>query len=203
MLNVAASPDPSPTDGRTHPRRSLSVPARVLIDGAEHVATLRDVSLSGLALECLVRPRVGAEAIVYADGLARMQGRVARLFRRGFGVGFELSERARERLAERIERAIGSDGTAESAPVIGLTAPTASSATCRCEVEGGEALTVRVLDVSVVGMTFESRHRPPLGTTVRLRGSEGQVVRHTATGFAIEFPSYWRNVPRWAGRVAL
>ena len=65
----------------------------------------------------------------------------------------------------------------------------------RLTVESGSSFGCKVLDLSLGGAAVEVEVRPPIGQKVVLGRTEGRVVRHTATGLAIEF------IPRVASAI--
>lgn len=195
MLNAFA-------DRREYPRHAFDLAVRYMINGVgEAAARLLDISLGGAAFACAGRPRVGDKVLAYVDALERFQGRVVRLFRGGFAVKFELGDRKRERLSRAIAlRAAESRNPAYSGQRQ-LARRDGAGKSCACILPGGGRIDCTVVNFSVVGAYLRAPQRPPVGSMVETGKAQARVVRHTEDGFAVEFTSYWENLPLWFGTV--
>ena len=83
------------------------------------------------------------------------------------------------------ERQVSDDGVNNERRTFRRT--TVDGGLARLTVESGSSFGCKVLDLSLGGAAVEVEVRPPIGQKVVLGRTEGRVVRHTATGLAIEF----------------
>ena len=173
---------------RTYDRFRVDLPARFLCSGREQDgALLLDVSAAGAALRARVRPRPGDDVVIYAEAGIRLAGRVVRWFASGFAIVFAAN-------ATRLSRILGKLGVVGPAAQAAIVpAPGAGPRLRRAD---GAALSGRVTAVSLVGVTVESKERPPLGTLLTVGQAEARVTAHEPDGFTAEFDAYWDTSAR-------
>ncbi|MBB4660090.1 PilZ domain-containing protein [Parvularcula dongshanensis] len=183
---------------RSHNKRqtdrvALHVPVKLLIDDVQYEGEVIDVSLSGVSVNCNVRPAIGAKVIAYVEGITRFEGTAARLFKGGFAFSYDLPQMKRERVARKLAELSGQPLPFEAA------APQPKPKTVESDerlvrfADGREGI-CRILDASVVGLTLLSQHRPPVASEVIVNDNPAKVVRHTRDGFVVEFTRYWQAV---------
>ena len=177
---------------RRYPRVPVSVKGRFLApDGSEHVCSIRDMSLSGIALISDVQVPMGSHVIVYLDDFGRFEGPAVRAFDDGFAIETALTGPRRDRVAERL--AIYAKGGDRAAGEGGRMFP--RYAPHEAGIEEGSVLTLsdgrtapcRIVDMSLGGANVATELRAPIGMNVSIGRMKGRVVRHTAEGIAIEF----------------
>ena len=184
-------------DRRQFVRVEVNSPCRYLVAGIEHMeAMLADVSQGGAAIMARNRPRMGEKVIAYVNHLIRLEGQVVRYFRGGFAIIFKLSQAKLVRVLRHLYPAAAEAfAKAESQKVEVESLPAVEK--CECRYLSGEKLEGVVTDLSVVGASFRSILRPPVGTRVMLGNTQAKVVRYTPDGFALEFEKYWETAPKW------
>lgn len=157
-------------------------------------ARLVDISAGGAGIRHASRPAIDSRIITYIENLDRFEGRVARLFRKGFAVEFAMSERKRERLKAAIET-IKSGGTLLAPERRLAKRVSGEGQAILCRFDNGETAECTIVDCSVANATLLSTLRPFLGSTLRVGKTRARVVRHTGKGFAVEFEDYWNARP--------
>ncbi len=171
----------SAAERRKQKRSSLKLQVRFLLqDGNEHGGTISDISVGGMHIATDVRPADGSIIIAYVEELGRLEGIVSRVDDSGIAVRLTLSAMRRDKLEERL----GSGK--KSAEGRRYHRESTSSVTRVLRADGRE-MAVRVIDLSLGGVSVESAEWPPLGEQVMVGKMRGRVVRHHETGVAIEF----------------
>lgn len=194
---------------RRHPRIELSLGVRFMgADGKEGTGRIRDITAGGAAVDSGQCPPIGMPIVLYIDEIGRVEGMVIRhvsdetqesavLY--GFAVRFVVSLAKAERIIEKITVALtpvdgenrgehGEDRESEDGTDDrrrhqreALSAPTT------VVLAGGGTIAVRVIDMSLSGVSVESSERPALGTFVEIGRARGRVSRHHERGFAVNF----------------
>lgn len=183
--------DQTGRERRRHPRVHVTVKGRFLApDGSEHDCSIRDMSLSGIALVSDAPVPLGAHLIVYLDDFGRFEGSVVRNFDGGFAIETALSGPRRGRVAERL--AIYANGAGKAgAGVRSFPRYVPQEA----GIDEGSILTLadgnsapcRIIDMSLGGANVATELRAPIGAEVSIGLMRGRVVRHTEEGVAISF----------------
>jgi hypothetical protein len=131
---------------------------------------------------------LGANIVLYVEGLGRFEGTIIRQDRIHVGVKFKYSKTTRERIAELIAIYL------ERGPFIYTSMRNRPRLTARkmmhsflLELESGEKQACDIVDITLSGATFKTEKRPALGERVLLGKTAGVVVRHTDFGFAVSF----------------
>jgi hypothetical protein len=177
---------------RRYPRVPVSVKGRFLApDGSEHACSIRDMSLSGIALVSDIDVPLGSHLIIYLDDFGRFEGPVVRTFDGGFAIETALTGPRRDRVAERlaIYAKGGEKAAAETRRVFPRYSPEEAG------IEEGSMLTLsdgrtapcRIVDMSLGGANVATELRAPIGMNVSIGRMKGRIVRHTDEGVAIEF----------------
>ena len=173
----------SPANRRVFERYRLEIPARTYYAGREDGgAILLDVSAVGAAVRMRRRPDIGEDVVIYAEAGIRLAGRVVRWFSSGFAIIFSAN-------AGRLQRILTKLGIAGR--TVQATMTPLPGAGPRLRRMDGSVLSGRVTSISVVGVTVESRERPPLGAPMTVGQAEARVTAHHADGFSAEFDAYW------------
>lgn len=177
---------------RRYPRVPVSVKGRFLApDGSEHACSIRDMSLSGIALVSDIDVPLGSHLIIYLDDFGRFEGPVVRTYDGGFAIETALTGPRRDRVAERlaIYAKGGEKAAAETRRVFPRYSPEEAG------IEEGSMLTLsdgrtapcRIVDMSLGGANVATELRAPIGMNVSIGRMKGRIVRHTDEGVAIEF----------------
>jgi len=184
--------DESGRERRRHPRVPVTVKGRFLApDGTEHPCSIRDMSLSGIALLADAEVPLGAHLIVYLDDFGRFEGPVVRAFDGGFAIETALSGPRRERVAERLNAY--ANGGAQTNVASNRAFPRYAPQDAGVEesslltLADGRTAACRIVDMSLGGANVATELRAPIGTRVSIGRMKGRVVRHTPEGIAIEF----------------
>lgn len=180
---------PTGEERRRHPRVPLTLKGRFLApDGGEHPCSIRDMSLSGIALLCDTPIALGAHLIIYLDEFGRFEGDVVRTFDGGFAIETALSGPRRERVAERLDAYAKGDTAPPARAFQRFSASEGGfEETQVLHLPDGRNIRCRVVDMSLGGANVAIEEREPIGTPVSLGRMKGRVVRHTDEGIAIAF----------------
>jgi PilZ domain len=178
----------SKRDDRRYRRISLSLPAQVVINTVdEYEGRLVNISPGDLALIADTNAVSGDAAVVRIKGLDMIEGTVARTFPDGFAVSFLLSKKRRVLLTEQLmlhANPAFSDGLEDR-----RATPRHRDSSTRtvCRLDDGTALYVKVVDMSVDGISVDAPRRPSVGSAIHIGRQSGVVVRHTPRGFVAAF----------------
>jgi hypothetical protein len=171
---------------RRHQRVKVSLLGRyMLADRREYPCQTLDMSPGGVSLVAPVCGKPGDRVVVYLDHLGRIEGTITRVFENGFAMGLVASARKRDKLAAQLT-------WLASRHVLGMPEdrrhdriePRRASTVLMVD---DQAITCRVVDVSLSGAAISLDERPPVGTAVTLGRTAARVVRHLETGIALEF----------------
>jgi hypothetical protein len=153
-----------------------------------------DLSPDGAGLKSTCSMALGANIVLYIDGLGRFEGTIIRQDRVHIGVQFKYSKITRGRIAELIatylERGPFIDTSMRSRPRLTARKMLHSFA---LELASGEKQACDIVDITISGASFKTDKRPALGERVMFGKTAGVVVRHTACGFAV---SFWDSATR-------
>lgn len=174
-------------DRRANVRVDLALTGRFLANGADdHSIMTRNISCGGAELVANTCPEIHSEVICYLEDLGRMEAEVVRQTRQGFAVRFNVSQRKREKIADRLT-------WLANYKQLGLTdereAPRyAGGGPALVKRSNGRVLQCRTIDISLSGAAFEADGpAPPLGEVVHVGNLTGEVVRTLRNGFAIRY----------------
>lgn len=171
----------SAAERRKQKRSSLKLQVRFLMqDGSEHGGVVSDISVGGMNIVSDVRPADGTIIIAYVEELGRLEGIVSRADGNGIAVRLTLSALRRDKLEERL-------GTGKKSSEGRRYHRESTSSVTRVLRADGREMAVRVIDLSLGGVSVESAEWPPLGEQVMVGKMRGRVVRHHESGVAIEF----------------
>ncbi|HUJ02906.1 MAG TPA: PilZ domain-containing protein [Rhizomicrobium sp.] len=177
----------SRADRRRYRRVNVDLPGRFFFpaDGREGECRVVDLSPGGAQIDSGFLPEPEAQIILYVEGFGRLEGQVTRPEGANFGVMFNCSALKRERIAEQLmllmNRGLLDDAVIrrhERAPAPGMATFTRSN---------GDVVACEVVDLSLSGVSLNTRLRPPVGETVLIGQMAGRVARHHEHGIAIEF----------------
>jgi hypothetical protein len=157
----------------------------MLADRREYPCQTLDMSPGGVSLVAPVNGKTGDRVVVYLDHLGRIEGTITRVFENGFAIGLVASVRKRDKLAAQLT-------WLASRHVLGMPEdrrhdriePRKASTVLMVD---DQAMTCRVVDISLSGAAISLEARPPIGTAVTLGRTAARVVRHLETGIAVEF----------------
>ena len=178
------------SDERRYRRIRLDLPARIVVNTTdEFEGRLLNISPGSLALLGEMKAVVGDAVVVRIKGLDVIEGTVARRFPDGVGVSFLLSKSRRALLTENLIR-LANPAFAEG---LGDRRETprhpGSNARTTCRLPDGTSLFVKVVDMSVDGVSVDAPRRPSIGTAILIGRQRGMIVRHTPRGFVVVYDS--------------
>ena len=179
---------------RLFERVDIAAPAKIFLRGREFAAKTLNISLSGVALKSQERPQIKEEILIYINNVIRLRGVVARLFRGGFAIQFFTSERSKNKIANLIAGKTNFSGDKRMPEHRRFQRVKPKRDAVVCVVENGERHECIVSNFSIVGAAVTTNLRPPIGSKVTLGNIPCTVVRFTKTGFAVEFPDYWKSM---------
>ncbi len=172
---------------RRHERIKTQLLGRYMLpDGREAKCMVIDVSLGGVALAAPELGAVGDRVVLYVDQIGRLEGNIARPLPDGFALQLDVSTRATQRLATRLQDVVNG----------GKLAPKPERRDeARVKLDAEQApkgmtgdTPYQVLDLSITGADVKIQgERPPVGAIIQIGKVRGRVVRHTADGVGIQF----------------
>jgi len=182
------------SESRRFRRVSLNLPARIVInDIDEYHGHLLNMSPGDLAVQVDTAAKSGDAAVIYVKGLDVVEGRIARSFPDGFALSFLLSKKRRALLAEQLTILSNpgfSDGLADQRNTLRHRN---ESSKMVCRLPDGASLFVKIIDMSVDGVSVDAPRRPSVGSIIHVGRARGTVVRHTPRGFVVVYDTIIRN----------
>lgn len=158
----------------------------MLADRREFSCRTLDMSPGGVALIAPAQPRPGEPVVAYIDHIGRLEGHCVRLIENGFTMTVQGTIRRRDKIADQLTWFANRNtlGLPEDRRHERFTLRNPRST---LTLPNGETIHARVLDVSLSGAAVQATEKPPIGTPITLGRTNGRVVRHLETGFAVEF----------------
>lgn len=158
----------------------------MLADRREFPCQITDMSPGGMALIAPVVPRAGERVVAYVDHLGRLEGTVARQFQNGFAMRIDATTRKRDKLAAQLtwlanRDLVGLPEDRQSGRLVPRNTDTS------VVLPNGVNVSVKITDLSLSGAGVSGAAKPAVGAMVMLGKIQGRVIRHTESGFAIEF----------------
>src|SRR5215471_2948759 len=172
---------------RTNQRVKVDLLGRYMLeDRREYPCQVVDMSPGGMAVIAPQCGKPGERVVAYIDHVGRLEGIIARIDPSGFSMTISASQRKRDKLAAQLTWLANRsgldlpDGRRQSRVAVPDQMTTVRT-------ESGDEERCRIIDLSVSGVGVVSKHRPPIGSLVRVGKAPGRVVRHLDDGFAVEF----------------
>ncbi len=160
----------------------------MLEDKTEYTCRVLNISAGGAAIASSVNPAVGEQVILYLDHIGRAKGQVMRSEAESFGVGFDMSDTQRERIALKISWLVNQiDG--EMPDMRRHHRFIANNREVPLILPGEIDITCQVQNFSLSGASIITTARPPMGSQVTLGQLKGTVARYHDEGIGIEFTS--------------
>lgn len=178
----------SKRDARRYRRISLNLPAQIVINTVDkYQGQLLNISPGDMAVIAETNAVPGDAVVVRIKGLDVIEGTVARTFPDGFAVSFLLSKKRRALLTEKLmlqANAAYAEGLEDRRQSLRHRG---SSARTVCRLDDGTSLYVRILNVSVDGVSVDAPRRPAVGAVIHVGRQRGVIVRHTPRGFVVVY----------------
>lgn len=186
---------PAHTPSKHTPTRTLRLDQRLPVQlhgryldakGDEHRIVSVAMSCRSAQVRSKDLPQQGSQIVCYFEGIGRITGEVTRVVERGFLIGFTLSARKRDKLADQLiwlvnKDKLGLDDDREHGRY-------SAGGPAQLKLEGGGVLNCRVVDISLTGAGFEAFSRAPaIGDIVSVGNLRGEVVRSQGRSFGIRF----------------
>jgi hypothetical protein len=174
-------------DLRRHRRLQVALAGRFMReDRQESDCTIKDISVGGAAVVCVVRPNVGERLIAYFEHIGGVEGIVTRHTSDGFAFQFKSSEHKRNKLAAQLTILINRVDFPEAESRAGMRV-SAGAKRAVLRFEDGVTVDVSLIDISETGVAVETPARPALGATVFIANLPAVVRRHTDQGLGLQF----------------
>ena len=177
-------------DRRAQKRARLEVNGHLFFPDKEYEqkCLVLDLSPDGAGLKSTCSAALGANIVLYIEGLGRFEGTIIRKDRLHVGIQFKHSKTTRERVAELIAIYL------ERGPSVYTSVRNRPRLTARkimhsfaLELESGQKQACDIVDITFSGATFKTGSRPAVGERVMFGKTAAVVVRHTDFGFAVSF----------------
>lgn len=174
-------------DRRRYRRVDVDLDGRIFLPDGQEEATCKvfDLSAGGARIGCDFDLVADTTVILYVDQFGRFEGNIVRLTGGDFGVQFNCSALKRERIAEQLTVFLNRERVDEAA--MRRHDRKATRGMARFTRANGEVVSCEVLDLSLSGVSLQTRARPALGEIVLIGQMAGRVARHHDSGVAIEF----------------
>jgi hypothetical protein len=187
FLETDPASAPLTSENRRYQRVKVDLLGRYMLeDRREFPCQVINMSPGGLALIAPACGRVGERVVAYVDHVGRLEGLIARIFPSGFSMTIAASQRKRDKLAAQLT-------WLANRHILDLPEDRRHERVNHRDqmvtlvLEDGTQEQCAIVDLSVSGVAVVSRHRPPIGSAVRVGKAPGRVIRHLDTGFAVEF----------------
>jgi hypothetical protein len=185
-------------DKRARTRALVGVKGRIFFPARqyEEECLVCDLSPDGAGLKSSCSGAIGANVILYVDGLGRFEGTIARHDRLRVGIKFKCSEVKRARIAELIANYVEL-GAVSSTALRDRSRQQGGVALHYFSLQSGETMSCEIVDIALSGASLRTDERPPIGETISFGKTLAMVVRHTDSGIAVSFMgSSVRDTPR-------
>jgi len=174
---------------RKHQRVRVRLLGRyMLADHNEYACQTIDMSPGGIAFAAPVSGEIGERVVCYLEEIGRVEGNITRVIDGGFCIGFIVTERKREKLAEKLTWLANraslniADGRTHNRhqPDHRETVVTFND---------GKTVGCSIVDLSLGGasIAFNDEIDVAVGTQIRLGRTIGHVVRRHESGVSIRF----------------
>lgn len=173
---------------RRHFRRfNIRLMGRFMLeDKTEYPCRVMNISAGGAAISSPINPPIGENVILYLDHIGRAKGHIMRSEPEHFGVGFDISDTQRERIALKISWLVNQiDG--DMPDMRRHHRFVANNREIRLILPGEIEITCQVKNFSLSGASIITTARPQMGAQVTLGQMKGTVVRYHDEGISIEF----------------
>lgn len=174
-------------DHRVHRRVEIALHGRFLNDQSEeHALVTTNISCGGALVKSPAKPDLDSQVVVYLDEMGRVQGNVVRHTDEGFALYFKVTQKKRDKLADKLIWLINRDK-------LGLVEERGAT---RFAAEGpaliirqdGRHLQCHVVDISLTGAGFIAQGPPPMiGEIVTTGTVSAEVVRSNGSNFGVRF----------------
>jgi hypothetical protein len=187
-VNLAAPQyfDTKLKERRRHERLKLTLPGRYMFsDHHEHPCWTINFSPMGIAVLGQQKGLIGERIVLYIDQIGRLEGLIARNFDTWFAVRLQLSPSKCERLeilawlVSHHTRGVPDNRKHQRIKPFRrrMTLTTMD----------GRRYKATLIDLSILGAALDVDAAPPVGSPVTIGKTSARVVRHFATGIAVEF----------------
>jgi len=174
---------------RKHQRVRVRLLGRyMLADHNEYACQTIDMSPGGIAFAAPVSGEIGERVVCYLEEIGRVEGNITRVIDGGFCISFAVTERKREKLAEKLTWLANraslniADGRTHNRhqPDHRETVVTFND---------GKTVGCSIVDLSLGGasIAFDDEIDVAVGTQIRLGRTVGHVVRRHEAGVSIRF----------------
>jgi hypothetical protein len=178
----------SPVEKRKQKRTPLALKGKLFSpdSGFEDDCRVVDFSPDGAGVKSAISAAVGTRLVLYVEGFGRFEGTVVARDRTRLGVQFQPSAVKRERTIDLLSAYVAS-GTTQAVPLRSALrakgVPPLHDFTCA----DGQLAACEVIDIALGGALLKTEARPEIGEFLTFGTAAARVVRHTATGIAVQF----------------
>lgn len=173
-------------DQRRHKRVQISLGVRFMLPSGEELrGSVLDISAGGISVATETKVEMGAPIIIYVDEIGRVEGQVVRIHDQGFAVQFNVPQVKREKIVETLTVLTNKDKL--EGEDMRRHERVKSEGSTRIVLPDGREIACRILDLSLSGVSLETRATPLIGEEVMVGRMRGRVARIHERGIAIEF----------------
>lgn len=100
-------PEKTGAERRIYDRWSLDGAARVIFDNHyDFSCSIKDMSASGLSVDTDIVPEIGDRAVIYVNGVGRLQAEVVRVREHDVALHFIIDNERQQAVVDRLERQV-------------------------------------------------------------------------------------------------
>jgi hypothetical protein len=178
---------PAKRNRREYERAAVALDGHLFVpaEESEQPCHVIDLSAGGARAICEDVPPCATYVILYVNGFGRFPAVTTRYSDGAIGLRFDMSEHERRHLTRQIKAFLeaGMVGVTNLRRHKRVSVPAADTLLC----QDGQQVACTIRDFSLQGAFVETDMRLPLGEVIGIGQAQGRVVRHEATGIAIQF----------------
>lgn len=174
---------------RNHQRVRVRLLGRyMLADHNEYACQTIDMSPGGIAFAAPVSGEIGERVVCYLEEIGRVEGKITRIVDGGFCIAYVVTERKREKLAEKLTW-LANRASLNIADGRNHNRYQPQGRATVVTFNDGKTVDCSIVDLSLGGasIAFDDDIDVAVGTQIRLGRTIGHVVRRHEAGVSIRF----------------
>jgi hypothetical protein len=172
---------------RRYERVELSLSGRYMLrNHHEYPCWTINISSGGIAIMGVEKGLIGERIVAYFNHIGRVEGMIARNFDKCFAVEMQLRPPKREKLTQVLTWLVNHQTRGMPDRRARERVRPYRRRMTQIALDGAE-YRASLIDLSVLGAALNVDAAPPIGSPVTIGKTSARVVRHLATGIAVEF----------------